>query len=101
MGGPSGGCATRRFCAAQIRDGHFAAGATPFGVAVAGVRCRNGTIRCMDSGSALHPSGLPAKTRRMRAGTRRILAISGLVVVAVALALMESVQDHLASAGFR
>jgi len=37
----------------------------------------------------------------MRAGTRRILTISGLVVFAVALAFVESVQDHLASAGFR
>jgi len=37
----------------------------------------------------------------MRTGTRRILAISGLFALAAALALVESVQDHLASAGFR
>jgi two-component system, LytTR family, sensor kinase len=35
----------------------------------------------------------------MRPGTRRTLAIAGLVGVAVALALVESVQDHLARAG--
>jgi two-component system, LytTR family, sensor kinase len=37
----------------------------------------------------------------MRAGTRRVLAILGLVAFAVGLAFVESVQDHLAREGLR
>src|SRR5256885_584163 len=101
MGDPSGRRATPPARRSSNPGRPFRSGWDAVRRAVHSVRCRNGTVRCIDSRRALHPSGLPAKTPRMRAGTRRILTISGLVVFAVALAFVESVQDHLASAGFR
>src|SRR4051794_11146768 len=89
----------RRIGTAQTRGGRLAARGTPFAPRPPPFAARTGRFAASPRGLPCTVAAFRPRLRAMQVRWKRILAAFGLVAVAAGLALLESVQDHLARAG--